>query len=934
MYLTRVFEKYVTNGPGTNTVCNIAVNEDRGDGSRLPTHAYAPRFQSRSATATPTTSPKKRQLPQIPHHQGGQRAVRAQVSADLEERKWIAPHHIGATLTYRSTPQGWERHYAGLSDSELAARSGGGAGAGNWAPRRRLSPDNAAQDSDLESVASVTSSAFSTQSERPRPTRMLSRKRILPNSTSSSCDSATPVPYSYPIRRNDHPPRRLLPSVSVPAGAERAVRRRLRSRADTHPAPTPANHRARPTRRLRRILARSRSAGSCTREHSHHRHAYERSHSCPEYPVYTNTYKITENEKDYIFHMTLARRPKPVFTSVSIDRELRSLPGNIYYGPLPIQLKANQKYIHPSRKKNQVQPESSYWHEEMPYNVTTSVESDVSKKFRRRRLPIVENITNSRLRILPNVPTTLNNKIEQNVAISSSAINFVRTEGMNSQHYSCDCDGTTNHASIKQNYLEVEDLEVDNLDVNKNESTETPDLDTNELKNITDSYPHMSHINRKKFLSLDLKTNYEKTSPNQTKSSDVNTTQAAIKNPIINSKPSTQVGKKEKPKLERRRNSDSLVILKTSPQALSTPDQMRNLFKRMSITSKNTLDSPSDSKVKMKYGNTVSINEVPTFQEYRSPNSGSPQSSIDLSFKKPLPSIIKKARTRSYSLAATYHLDREFSIMANSLSVALSPPNLGSPRRALTPVASHLPLDDIHHDVHDVSVETPMLDESTPAADAISVPRSPTQNNHHRCETNGHKKQSMTKHEKPGHRRNSKRSNDYGGRENGRGNGSNQQQQPLERRESRRGQFTRSLSNADVPPDEKAGVTFTKDGSLSDTALGGAGELEPASDDVLLKAEPRDYFGPGMGKKSNSTSQLSATGRKRRLGFGKRGKNSFTVQRSEEVVPGEMRGGMSGVSRASSASSENDEDRFAVFGTVDIDTIVWRLARGGRLIAR
>ncbi|XP_047035196.1 regulating synaptic membrane exocytosis protein 2-like isoform X1 [Helicoverpa zea] len=303
------------------------VNEDRGDGSRLPTHAYAPRFQSRSATATPTTSPKKRQLPQIPHHQGGQRAVRAQVSADLEERKWIAPHHIGATLTYRSTPQGWERHYAGLSDSELAARSGGGAGAGGWAPRRRLSPDNAAQDSDLESVASVTSSAFSTQSERPRPTRMLS--------------------------------------------------------------------------------------------------------------------------------------------------------------------------------------------------------------------------------------------------------------------------------------------------------------------------------------------------------------------------------------------------------------------------------------------------------------------------------------------------------------------------------------------------------------------------------------------------------NDYGGRENGRGNGSNQQQQPLERRESRRGQFTRSLSNADVPPDEKAGVTFNKDGSLSDTALGGAGELEPASDDVLLKAEPRDYFGPGMGKKSNSTSQLSATGRKRRLGFGKRGKNSFTVQRSEEVVPGEMRGGMGGVSRASSASSENDEDRWS-----------------------
>lgn len=50
------------------------------------------------------------------------------------------------------------------------------------------------------------------------------------------------------------------------------------------------------------------------------------------------------------------------------------------------------------------------------------------------------------------------------------------------------------------------------------------------------------------------------------------------------------------------------------------------------------------------------------------------------------------------------------------------------------------------------------------------------------------------------------------------------------------------------------------DGSLSDTALSGGTEIEPATDDALLKAEPRDFFGPGMGKKSNSTSQLSATG--------------------------------------------------------------------------
>jgi regulating synaptic membrane exocytosis protein 2 len=35
-------------------------------GQPIPSHAYVPRF-SRSATATPTGSPKKRQLPQIPH---------------------------------------------------------------------------------------------------------------------------------------------------------------------------------------------------------------------------------------------------------------------------------------------------------------------------------------------------------------------------------------------------------------------------------------------------------------------------------------------------------------------------------------------------------------------------------------------------------------------------------------------------------------------------------------------------------------------------------------------------------------------------------------------------------------------------------------------------------------------------------------------------
>lgn len=62
-------------------------------------------------------------------------------------------------------------------------------------------------------------------------------------------------------------------------------------------------------------------------------------------------------------------------------------------------------------------------------------------------------------------------------------------------------------------------------------------------------------------------------------------------------------------------------------------------------------------------------------------------------------------------------------------------------------------------------------------------------------------------------------------------------------------------------------------------------------------------------------------GRKRRMGFGKKGKNSFTVHRSEEVLPGEIRGALS---RGSSSEADGGEaladggagtggDRFAKF---------------------
>lgn len=141
-------------------------------------YTHTPRFQSRSATATPTGSPKKRQLPQIPPTSSRSATIRDRLNHDFDERgggrfsRYRSRQNSQAQQMYRSTGMGgWERHYAGLSDSDLATHSQDA----RLRPRHSLSPDKDFLgdfgDSDMESVVSVTSSAFSTQSERPRGSR-------------------------------------------------------------------------------------------------------------------------------------------------------------------------------------------------------------------------------------------------------------------------------------------------------------------------------------------------------------------------------------------------------------------------------------------------------------------------------------------------------------------------------------------------------------------------------------------------------------------------------------------------------------------------------------------------------------------------------------------------------------------------------------------
>ncbi|KMZ02906.1 uncharacterized protein Dsimw501_GD20205, isoform E [Drosophila simulans] len=150
-----------------------------GASSAAASASQQQRFQSRSATATPTGSPKKRQLPQVPQTSRSA-MLRDRLGQDFDERlasggrfgrhRTRQPHH---QATYRSTGMGgWERHYTGLSDSDLHSMDA------RMRPRHSLSPDKDFMgefgDSDMESVVSVTSSAFSTQSERPRTSRGLS----------------------------------------------------------------------------------------------------------------------------------------------------------------------------------------------------------------------------------------------------------------------------------------------------------------------------------------------------------------------------------------------------------------------------------------------------------------------------------------------------------------------------------------------------------------------------------------------------------------------------------------------------------------------------------------------------------------------------------------------------------------------------------------
>ncbi|CAG2118323.1 unnamed protein product, partial [Medioppia subpectinata] len=89
-----------------------------------------------------------------------------------------------------------------------------------------------------------------------------------------------------------------------------------------------------------------------------------------------------------------------------------------------------------------------------------------------------------------------------------------------------------------------------------------------------------------------------------------------------------------------------------------------------------------------------------------------------------------------------------------------------------------------------------------------------------------------------------------------------------------------SIAISQLNERERAANESKTDGSLSDTAIGSESQMEQLN--VICNPQTNTK-NSGLSKKSNSTSQLSVSGTKKRLGFRRKQATSFSVHRSEEV---------------------------------------------------
>ncbi|XP_055680172.1 regulating synaptic membrane exocytosis protein 2 isoform X1 [Lutzomyia longipalpis] len=975
---------------------SISPPDDRYDYPVLPTHSYAPRFQSRSATATPTGSPKKRQLPQVP--QASRNAIiRERLAQDFEERPGggrFARHRVRHSQhhqqTYRSTGMGgWERHYTGLSDSDLAMHSM----EPRLRPRHSLSPDKDFMgdfgDSDMESVVSVTSSAFSTQSERPRGSRGLSAHRSGKKQRSDSLDrhatsvSSLPGEFKYhsskiPFARSQIPPRPTSIASSI---SRQLLNSRLSSSADK-PLDKPENLIDEapfqqvnpmgfniPGSQAESFAMTSSFPSQITLCQSPGRFSIRQERYNNGRSVSNQTISILSSQDNGIVL-------KSSYSDQNIPsifwREQTNQPREIIFSNQLPTYASNQTIYNP--RSGQITPLVSDQIPEFPEKFSNL--PDYQFEHPPARSEGINQAYYGRYS-LQNSPTGGNPWAEKvpdwNEKPPFAEMPF---EGVRLSR--------THSLILDDNIIDIEydsDTGWKRKRVHKNKFYKFPKdyfQGNPREKKVPKEDPtrtSLHSLNKKKIEPR------EKLDPSKTKDKteislkDLELKYKAkeeIKDPVKdeqkdeeNDKKDDQSGDENKPseiyfkEYEPNKSFLDSTQSKTAAEAIlgnetdsikSIIDEVRTrLLEKPSVTnflsdesSKGASGSEDNASTEEKLNKYIREKAIGFENESSLDNDVNPESSQGLPnvesgneensegdddvFKKCSSEAIKETpdgqaevrespfihgRNSSFSGKSAKRSTRYGKRRSSSLDELSSLQKIVSQMLEKSNDRSSVSINDtpeyFHYD------KSPVVGRRSGRRANNSASRSSSTQSKS-CRLAGVALLQTTP--KRGALKTPRHSGDYDVRERrreGNGNGRSAFRQrdrdrDLSDREqgtSQQSSFNRSTSTAEGTIEDKI------DGSLSDTAVALQGTLDTSrrkTEQRSPKSETtptreRERFGAGMGKKSNSTSQLSATGRKRRLGFGKKGKNSFTVHRSEEVLPGEMRGGLS---RGSSASSDGE----------------------------
>ncbi|XP_046425503.1 regulating synaptic membrane exocytosis protein 2 isoform X4 [Neodiprion fabricii] len=995
-------------------------------------HGYGSRFGSRSATATPTGSPKKRQLPQIPANLHA--ALKERVTQDLEERTKFIKHRTRQFhTTYRSTGMGgWERHYSGLSDSDLPSMRQDPLTISNvhphrihHRPRRHLSPDKDVLgdfgDSDMESIGSVTSSALSTQSERPRG----SRGRI-------------------PTVKNVFIPGVISPAAPLPP---RRNRRRHRLRVPCSECHCPLSNnppKSRPISKYSQLptshpqihfpphpLVRSKSA-VVRSLYKKMKTPFTRSRTVDEnllryYSPETSEYSITPGYmlRPENLGVNSRRRIPEIYVEDCLRVDFRNDLMSRFRAKLPAGVSSTFSSRFPQMSRSfptsynirgfggrpSIPRTKSCEYETIPDDLLTGARKFLSqraKSFEYESLP-QSIFSDDSLR-------TARRKLKRNLSLNDSGYDetIEALQDQSKPYY----DPTTENKSHQTlpYYGYDSELSGAETEINLSSSFERQSLGSMVFGNDSG---RGDDAGKRKYRDSDYSEAYFGSGPQRTlekrpKGSDSRLSKDSSSREHIYCSIDDELGSNERLEERRRprtKSNDSYLDFERyercricekserwsdEPFDFGSPESevrgSEELPELIGIEDVDTVRPPQcrfedyeeDRRLtgfaaKTVYETRRQSLSVPSLREskrltaraesspqlYSDDDFGSSETVVHLSprrksnhargsrsapefcnsdedeFGSRDTVVAYNSRRRNSSCPETRDLgDRsvkrnvaisdtleyyEYSMESESQCSENCGFDPGNPRRA-SPRASGTSGPQAPDPTPPSIANSIVFDSLSANSDTAKNARAAndanpteTRSASHRADTN-----SDAERNEP-HRWSSSvpESRDYvpsnpyeaSSRHGVTGNGHS----------SKRGQFTRSFSNADVPPDEKVVNFLSPDGSLSDTAVSlhvedtsrrgrksspgsksGSGSSSGGGSAV-------QYQSSGLGKKSNSTSQLSATdgacvgeeGRKRRLGFGKKGKSSFTVHRSEEVLPEDAAGGRSG-RQPSSASSDGE----------------------------